>query len=98
MAAPATKGGGCLGRSCAGIFMEASALMFMDCPAYLDARGLARCGLPAEIQDPYLVQSTDGPLESARIRCPRAHYFNGPIESLTRPKSQAQAVPAQRGA
>ena len=78
--------------------MAASALMFTDCPAYLDARGLARCGLPAEIQDPCLVQSTDGPLESARIRCPRGHYFNGPIESLTRYNSQAQAAPAQRGA
>jgi hypothetical protein len=78
--------------------MEASALMFMDCPAYLDARGLARCGLPAEIQDPYLAQSTDGPLESARIRCPRGHYFNGPIKSLARYKSQARAAPAQRGA
>jgi hypothetical protein len=27
--------------------MAASAMMFVDCPAYLDARGLARCGLPA---------------------------------------------------
>ena len=29
------------------------------------------------------VKSTDGPLESAKIRCPRGHGFNGPIASLT---------------
>jgi hypothetical protein len=65
-------------------------MIFVDCPAYLDARGLARCGLPAEIQDPYLVQSTDGPLASARTKCPRGHCFNGTIQSLTWDKNQAQ--------
>jgi hypothetical protein len=78
--------------------MAASALMFMDCPAYQDARGLARCGLPAEIQDPYLIWSADGPLESARIRCPRGHCFNGPIESLIWPENQALPARAQRSA
>jgi hypothetical protein len=58
-------------------------LMFLDCPAYLDRDGTARCGLPAEVEDRYLAGSTDGPLESARIRCPRGHWFNGPIEALT---------------
>jgi hypothetical protein len=59
-----------------------SDVMFLDCPAYLDAQGTARCGLPAEVGDRYAVSSTDGPLESARIRCPRGHWFNGPVESL----------------
>jgi hypothetical protein len=31
----------------------------------------------------YIMNSTDGPLESAMIRCPRGHFFNGPIEFLT---------------
>jgi len=43
--------------------------------------------------------STDGPLESARISCPRGHWFNGPIESLTWDKSGSKtagaAPPAQ---
>lgn len=78
--------------------MAAGAMMFVACPAYLDARGLARCGLPAEMQDPYPVRSTDGSLESVWIRCPRGHCFNGPVESLTRPKNQAQPAWAQRGA
>lgn len=62
--------------------MDAS-MMFVDCPAWMDRTGSVRCGLPAEVQDRYVMRSTDGPLESARIRCPRGHYFNGPVESLT---------------
>jgi len=57
--------------------------MFLDCPAYLDRHGAVRCGLPAEVEDRYTMTSTDGPLESARIRCPDGHMFNGPVESLT---------------
>ena len=64
--------------------MDSSVVVeFLDCPAYLDGRGASRCGLPAEVQERYTVRSTDGPLESARIRCPRGHWFNGPVESLT---------------
>ena len=57
--------------------------MFLDCPAYMDKSGSVRCGLPAEVEGRYLMSSSDGPLESARIRCPRGHWFNGPVESLT---------------
>jgi hypothetical protein len=62
--------------------MEAET-MFLDCPAYLDRQGTARCGLPAEVECWYTMTSTDGPLESARVRCPDGHVFNGPVESLT---------------
>jgi hypothetical protein len=72
-------------------------LMFLDCPAYLDAQGAARCGLPAEVEDWYTVRSSDGPLESAKIRCPRGHWFNGPLESLTVVSPQARASSAHRG-
>jgi hypothetical protein len=66
-------------------------LEFVDCPAYTDKRGTIRCGLPAEVEDRYTMASTDGPLESARIRCPRGHWFNGPIEAFwgeSRPPGQ----------
>jgi len=56
--------------------------MFLVCPAYLDTDGARRCGLPAEVEVRYTMRSTDGPLESAKIRCPRGHGFNGPIEFL----------------
>jgi hypothetical protein len=58
-------------------------VMFLDCPAYMDKRGAVRCGLPAEVEDRYTVRSSDGPMESAKIRCPRGHWFNGPVEFLT---------------
>jgi hypothetical protein len=60
-----------------------SRMMFLDCPEYLDERGTARCGLPAEVEYRYGAQSTDGMLESAKIRCPLGHWFSGTIESLT---------------
>jgi hypothetical protein len=60
---------------------------FLDCPAYRDRHGTVRCGLPAEVEYRYTMTSTDGPLESARIRCPHGHVFNGPVESLTWVKS-----------
>jgi hypothetical protein len=59
--------------------------MFLDCPAYADTTGAERCALPAEIESRYIIGSSDGPLESAKIRCPRGHWFNGPMESLIVP-------------
>jgi hypothetical protein len=56
--------------------------MFLDCPAYMDPDGAARCGLPAAVEYRYAMASTDGPLESAKIRCPRGHSFNGPVEAF----------------
>jgi hypothetical protein len=70
--------------------MDAS-MMFLDCPAYMDRNGAARCGLPAAVECRYTVNSTDGPLESAMIRCPRGHFFNGPVESLLWDKAAAPA-------
>jgi hypothetical protein len=58
-------------------------MMFLDCPADLDQEGAVRCGLPAEVRCRFIVRSSDGPLESAMIRCPAGHCFSGPIESLT---------------
>ena len=58
-------------------------MMFLDCPAYLDDEHAVRCGLPAEVRRRFNMRSTDGLLESAMIRCPSGHWFNGPIECLT---------------
>ncbi len=46
--------------------------------------GTGEWGFPMDASMMFLdLSSTDGALESARIRCPRGHWFNGPIESLT---------------
>ena len=60
--------------------------MFLNCPAYMDTDGAARCGLPAEVHYRYTMNSTGGPLESAKISCPRRHHFNAPIEYVTLPE------------
>jgi len=80
-------------------------IMFLDCPAYLDRDRTKRCGLPAEVKRRFIMNSTDGPLESAMIRCPAGHSFNGPIEILTCGKHESAAgeddrfsQPADRGA
>ena len=71
--------------------MESQA-MFLNCPAYLGQDRAARCGLPAEVEARYIISSTDGPLESVKIGCPRGHHFNGPIEFLTMPEPPAVAA------
>ena len=58
-------------------------MMFLDCPAHLDQDRALRCGLPAEVRCRFTMRSTDGPVESAMIRCPAGHNFSGAIESLT---------------
>ncbi len=70
-------------------------VMFLDCRAYMDGRGAVRCGLPAAVEYWYTVESSSGPLGSAKIRCPRGHVFNGPVEDLTVPSG---GQPARRGA
>ena len=70
---------------------------FLDCPAYLDARGNIRCGLPAHVECRYIMDSTDGPLENAMIRCPAGHFFSGPIECLTVEKPAAEPRQAMTG-
>jgi hypothetical protein len=68
-------------------------MMFMDCPEYMDRHGAVRCGLPAEVESRYTFRSSDGPLEGVKIRCPRGHWFNGPVESLTLRRHQGADVP-----
>jgi hypothetical protein len=73
-----------------------TSVMFLDCPAYLDHSGASRCGLPAAVEYRYAISSTDGPLESVKIRCARGHCFNGPIESLTWEKDRSVAAAGER--
>jgi hypothetical protein len=62
--------------------MSESQVMFLDCPAYFNEEGSVRCDLPAAVEYRYILGSTGGQLESAKIRCPRGRWFNGPIEFL----------------
>ena len=55
-----------------------TSVMFVDCPAHTGNSGSVRCGLPAEVEDWHTMRSTDGPLQSARVRCPRGHWLHQP--------------------
>jgi hypothetical protein len=57
-------------------------MTFLNCPGRLGEQQAELCGLPAEVQYRYTAETSDGPLESAKIRCPLGHWFNGPIASL----------------
>jgi hypothetical protein len=46
-----------------------------------------------ELTDLRGARRTWATLESAKIRCPRGHWFNGPIESLTVPEQPAATPP-----
>lgn len=74
-------------------------MMFLDCPAYLDDEGAARCGLPTEVRCSYTMHSTDGPPDSVMIKCPSGHWFNGPVEFLVWKNGQGQDAgkPSHRG-
>lgn len=58
--------------------------VFLDCPAFMDGDGTARCGLPAVVDYRYALSSPDGPVAGVKIRCPRGHWFSGPVDALTR--------------
>lgn len=45
----------------------------IDCP---------ECGLPAEVLDRYVLESTDGPIEHVKIKCVQGHWFNCDLERL----------------
>jgi hypothetical protein len=45
------------------------------------------CGAPAEIVDRHVLESTDGPVEHARVRCVARHHFFLPLASLVTPSS-----------
>jgi hypothetical protein len=66
-------------------------------PAYMDDHGGTRCELPVEVENRCTLRSSSGMLEAARIRCPRGHWFNGPVEFLTRRHSPLPARKALGG-
>jgi hypothetical protein len=72
--------------------------MFLDCPAYPDAEGALRCGLPAEVSCRFTMRSTDRPLESAMIRCPAGHWFNGPVVLVARSEGRLRELAGELAA
>lgn len=40
------------------------------------------CGLPAEVRERFVLESTAGPMEHAAIRCVRGHTYRLPVVLL----------------
>jgi hypothetical protein len=51
----------------------------------MDMTTCPECGAPAEVRDRHVLDSTDGPVEHARIRCVQQHHFFLPVERLSSP-------------
>jgi hypothetical protein len=73
-------------------------MTFLDCPAFLDQKGAARCGLPAVVEDHYRLGSTDGPVACVKIHCAAGHWFSGPVDALTMDADAPAADPAAAAA
>lgn len=43
------------------------------------------CGAPAEVQWRAVLESTDGPVEHAKVLCAARHWFLLPVAELARP-------------
>jgi hypothetical protein len=52
------------------------------------------CGELAEVEWRAVLDSTDGPVEHAKIRCVRRHWFLLPLSSLERPTT-TRALPSR---
>jgi hypothetical protein len=50
----------------------------------MDTTTCPACGAPAEVEWRAVLESTDGPVEHARIMCVRRHWFLLPVSRLVR--------------
>jgi len=55
----------------------------------MDTTLCPECGALAEVQWREVIESTDGPVEHAKIVCVRRHWFLLPVEHLVRPHTPA---------
>lgn len=53
----------------------------------LDLVGCPSCAAPAEVVDRYVLESTDGPIEHATVRCSERHRFTVLVERLVTPRA-----------
>ena len=50
----------------------------------MDLTTCPECAAPAEITDRFVLESTDGPVDHARVRCVRGHWFLLSVRTLER--------------
>lgn len=63
----------------------------------MDTTTCPQCGLLAEVEDRHVLESTDGPVEHAGVRCVQRHWFLLPVATLARHRAGSN-VPLTRPA
>jgi hypothetical protein len=53
------------------------------------------CGELAEVEWRDVLESTDGPVEHAKVRCVRRHWFLLPVASLVQPSRRTRTAAPQ---
>ena len=51
------------------------------------------CAAPAEVLDRFVLESTAGPVDHARVRCVRGHWFLLSIDALARAHARLSRAP-----
>jgi hypothetical protein len=65
----------------------------------MDLTVCPECAAPAEIEWRAVLESTDGPIEHAKVLCVNQHWFLLPVASLTSPRPhQGQPSPLSESA
>ena len=49
------------------------------------------CGAPAEVLDRFVLESTDGPVDHAKVRCVHGHWFLLSLRTLERARRSVHA-------
>jgi hypothetical protein len=62
----------------------------------MDLTRCPECGAPAEITDRFVLESTDGPVEHARVDCAGGHWFLLSVATLYRSRRRQSGPPAPR--
>jgi hypothetical protein len=57
-----------------------------------DTTTCPECGALAEVQWRDVLESTDGPVEHAKVMCVRRHWFLLPVASLAHPPAPVEAA------
>jgi hypothetical protein len=62
-----------------------------------DTTRCPECGEEARVEQRFVLESTDGPIEHAKVRCGRRHWFALPVSMLrSRPAPRDAARPSRR--
>ena len=57
----------------------------------LELTSCPECGLPAHVEQRHVLESTDGPIEHAKVRCVSGHWFFLSVAALAETAGRREA-------